>query len=431
MLDLHIIRPAAVSAETRSNPPVMAIPSESSPIEDWKFSGQVLLRSEMDGRDFDHTTAPLFWTVMRTRLTITKTWLEKYLELFVQLEDARTFGDLGMPIGNLRNIDMYQGYVQVNRLFGQELDLQIGRIELDYGNGRLFSPLPGWNYIGQSFDGGRLRYHLPDWFNLHLDAFSVVIKNSTPAIRPNPSAYPLKSNPGHGIHGLWSSAEFAPEAKIDLFGYYEINQNETKAGYMDINRWTLGLNHRGKYLDGFINTTLEAVYQVGKVSDLNVNAYLLSASAFVNPDDFHMGAGMDFVSGNPVNSIHTNHAFSQSFGNNHAFYGYMDYFLNIPVSTKSLGLNDYYLKTLWAPKQWPWEIAFDLHHMTSNQMADNGQSIFGQEADLTLTYKQEKNRYIWGLSAYLPGGLFTSADFFGSNRSGIAFWSYLQAIVNF
>ena len=59
----------------------------------------------------------------------------------------------------------------------------------------------------------------------------------------------------------------------------------------------------------------------------------------------------------------------------------------------------------WSPQVFFLEIACDLHHMAANQILGNGQNVFGQEADLTLTYKQDKNRYIWGRSAYLPGPL--------------------------
>lgn len=410
-----------------------AVPAEgNSALEDWHFAGQVLIRSEMDGRDFDTTTAPLFWTLMRTRLAVSKTFFNKDLVFFLQLQDSRTFGDEGASIVNLRNIDLYQGYVQAHHLFGQDLSLQIGRFELEYGNGRLFSPLPGWNIIGQSFDGARVSYHWPALFDLSIDAFSTVIKNTTPAIRnPTPAVYPLKNNPGHGLHGFWARADLAPEAKLDAFAYYEIDSNETKAGFADINRTTLGLNHRGKYLDGLLSSTLDADFQLGQVSDLKVNAFLFSASGFVHPGEFHFGAGADFVSGSAPGATQTLNAFSQPYGNNHAFYGYMDYFLNIPVNTKNLGLNDYYLKTAWVSQVWPLEVALDLHHMAANQTARNGQSVFGQEADLTVTVKQDKNRYIWGLSAYLPGELFSSPDFFGASRSGLSFWSYLQAIIHF
>ncbi|MGV3525965.1 MAG: alginate export family protein [Candidatus Sericytochromatia bacterium] len=407
-------------------------PSASPDPDAWHFGGQVLVRTEMDNRDFDPLTSPLFWTVMRTRLNVGKSLFDRQLEFYLQIQDARTFGDVGAAIGNLRNLDLYQGYVQANRLLGQDLALQVGRFELDYGNGRLFNPLPGWNYIGESFDGGRLKYRRPDWFNLSVDAFAAVIKNTTPAIRnPTPTAYALTGNPGHALYGAWATADFAPEAKVDAFGYYEIDNTQTTPGKVDVSRWTLGLNHRGKYLDGLLSSTLEADLQTGQLGALSSNGYLLSASAFAHPGEFHVGLGADLVSGNNPTSTTTNNAFSQAFGNNHAFYGYMDYFLNVPVNSKNLGLNDAYLKSSWTPTAWPIEVALDLHHLSANQSASNGQSIFGQEADFTVTYKQGNNKYIWGLSGFLPGGLFTSDLFFGSSRSQPAVWSYLQAIINF
>lgn len=422
--------PAAPETVTRPSP--SPSPSPSADPDPWRFSAQVLLRTELDQRDFDASTGPIFWTVMRTRLGVGKSFFERGLDFYVQIQDARTLGDLGAAIGNLKNLDLYQGYVQANQLVGQNLALQVGRFELDYGNGRLFNPLPGWNYIGQSFDGGRVLYRRPEWFNLKVDGFAAVLKNTTAAIRnPTPAAYPLSNDPGHALYGVWSTAEFAPQAKIDAFGYYELNNNQTTAGAPDINRITLGVNHRGVYLDGLLTSTLEADYQAGAVSSLRANAYLLSASGFAHPGEFHVGLGADLVSGNDPASTATNNSFSQAFGNNHAFYGYMDYFLNVPSNTKNLGLNDFYLKGSWTPAGLPLEVALDLHHMMANQTAANGQNIFGQEADLTVTYKQGNNRYIWGLSGYLPGGLFSSDLFFGPSRNQPALWTYLQAIVNF
>lgn len=408
------------------------MPSASPDPDAWHFSGQILARTEMDGRDFDNTTGPLFWTVTRTRLGVGKSFFDQGLDFFVQIQDSRTFGDLGAAIGNLKNLDLYQGYFQVNHLFGQDLALQIGRFELEYGNGRLFHPLSGWNYLGQSFDGGRVKYRLPAWNKLSVDAFTTVIKNTTPAIRnPTPSAYPLPSDPGHVMLGLWSTAEFAKEAKVDAFAYYELDRNQTTPGAFDISRTTLGLNHRGSYLDGLFSSTLEAAYQTGALGNKSLNGYLLSASAYVHPGVFHFGAGADLVSGTNPSNTATSSSFSQPYGNNFAYYGYMDYFLNIPNNSKNLGLNDFYLRSSWTPTEFPLEVALDLHHFMANQTAANSQNSFGQEADLTVTYKQGNNKYIWGLSGFLPGGLFSSDLFFGPSRNQPAFWSYLQAIVNF
>jgi hypothetical protein len=400
----------------------------------WKFNGQVLIRGEMDGRDFTQATPPIFFTVMRTRLALSKGLFNRKIELFAQLQDSRTLGEAENTIFNLKNIDLYQGFLQFNQLFEQDLAFQVGRFELEYGNTRLFSPLPGWNYLGQAFDGARLKYRRSDWFDLHTDLFATVIKPTSNAIRnPNPTAYTVPAAPdeGRGVYGLWSSARFAPEAKVDAFAYYEQDRKQTTPGAWDVNRWTIGLNHQGKYLDGLVSSAVDLDGQFGSVGNKSLAAYLLSLQAYIHPGDFKIGGGFDMVSGTAPSNTTASTSFDQGFGNNHAFYGFMDYFLNIPRNTKGLGLNDAYLKAAWQSPDLPVEVALDLHHLMANQTASNNQSVFGQEADLTVTYKQGNNRYIWGLSGFLPGGLFSSDLFFGTNRNQPAYWSYLMAIVNF
>lgn len=397
----------------------------------WKFNGQVLIRGEMDGRDFTQTTPPIFFTVMRTRLALSKGLFNRHIELFAQIQDARTLGEEAATIVNFKNLDLYQGFVKLNQILGQDLSFQVGRFEMDYGNTRLFSSLPGWNYFGQAFDGARIQYRNAR-FDLHSDWFATVIKSSSAAIRnPTSSAYPLSADEGRGVYGTWNTLTFAPEAKVDTFGYYEQDRKQSTPGAWDVNRWTLGLNHQGKYLDGLLSSAVDVDGQFGTVGSQSVAAYLLSGQAYVHPGDFKVGGGFDMVSGTAPSNTTTNTSFDQGFGNNHAFYGFMDYFLNIPRNTQGLGLNDAYLKTAWKNPDLPVEVALDLHHLMANQTARNGQSVFGQEADLTVTYTQGNNRYIWGLSGFLPGGLFSSDLFFGQARNQPAYWSYLMAIVNF
>lgn len=432
---LKAIIAATLCLASLASTPALAQNTAEDP-DAWKFNGQVLIRSEMDGRDFTQATPPIFFTVMRTRLALSKGLFNRKIELFAQLQDARTLGEAGATIFNLKNIDLYQGFLQFNDLFEQNLAFQVGRFELEYGNTRLFSPLPGWNYLGQAFDGARLKYRRSDWFNLRSDWFATVIKPTSNAIRnATPTAYTVPAAPdeGHGVYGTWNTVEFGPEAKIDAFAYYEQDRKQTTPGAWDTNRWTLGINHQGKYLDGLISSSVDLDGQFGNMGNKSLSAYLLSLQAYAHPGDFKIGGGLDIVSGTNPNNTTTSTSFEQPFGNNHAFYGFMDHFINIPRNTQGLGLNDAYIRSSWQSPipELPLEVALDLHHFMANQTASNGQAIFGQEADLTVTYKQGNNRYIWGLSGFLPGGLFSSDLFFGPNRNQPAYWSYLMAIVNF
>jgi hypothetical protein len=286
-----------------------------------KLDAVVRVGGEMDGRDFTQATPPIFFTVMRTRLALSKGLFNRKIELFAQLQDARTLGEAENTIFNLKNIDLYQGFLQFNQLFEQDLAFQVGRFELEYGNTRIFSPLPGWNYLGQAFDGARLKYRRSDWFNLHSDWFATVIKPTSNAIRnPTPTTYtvPAAADEGRGVYGTWNTLEFAPEARVDAFAYYEQDRKQSTPGAWDVNRWTLGLNHQGKYLDGLLSSTLDVDGQFGSVGNKSLAAYLLSLQAYVHPGDFKIGGGFDMVSGTAPGNTTSSNSFDQSFGNNHA-----------------------------------------------------------------------------------------------------------------
>ena len=84
--------------------------------DDWKFSGQIQLRSEIDGRDFRHRTHPLTFASLRTRVGVEKTFMDK-VTFFVQIQDSRVFGEEGNTLTAIDNIDLHQGYVTLKQLF--------------------------------------------------------------------------------------------------------------------------------------------------------------------------------------------------------------------------------------------------------------------------------------------------------------------------
>lgn len=405
-----------------------AIAEEEKAKSDWTFKGQVLLRGEFDGRDFDNKTNPLTSTQMRTRLSAEKELLEN-VYFFLQLEDSRIFGAEGNSIANLKNLDMHQGFINFNKPFNAPFTLQLGRFEMDYSNRRFFSPLPGWNYIGRAFDGARLKYSNPNFFDFKLDTFSLLINSERFVTNALPANYPIPTPPdlNNALYGFWSSINFSEQAKFDLFTYYEDNRKQTIKDFNDLNRVTSGITYTGKY-GNYLASVIDLALQKGMVSNKETNAYLASAQLNFKPNDFKFILGTDMLSGNNPSSLKTANAFAPSFGDGHAYYGYMDYFINIP----NLGLRDFYFKTHLENKDNPLSVKFDLHHFMSDQNDATNNNTYGQEGDLTLTYKySEKGNVILGLSAFNQGNLFASKDFFGKDRKDLSYWAYLMTIYNF
>ena len=106
-------------------------------LDGWKIKGQIQLRSEVDGRDFSNDTHPLTFASLRTRLGIEKTF-DKKLQLLVQFQDSRVFGEEGSPNTDLMNIDMHQGFVKLLKPCDWDLKVQAGRLEVVYGTERFF-----------------------------------------------------------------------------------------------------------------------------------------------------------------------------------------------------------------------------------------------------------------------------------------------------
>jgi|SRR5690554_1177593 len=393
--------------------------------EDWKFSGQVQLRSEVDGRDFKHRTHPLTFASLRTRVGVEKTFLDK-INFFVQIQDSRVFGEEGNTLASIDNLDLHQGYITLKKLFDWNMDVQAGRFEVAYGTERFLGAV-GWHYVARSWDGVRFKFYP----GFKLDLFALTHTESVPYIpAPNPQVYSSVEKPSYSVYGFWLSENFFQQHEIDLFAYYEINRTKINNSFA-IDHTTIGINHTGSYSN--LSTIFEAAYQPGSLVGSNVSAYLLSLQGNYNFNSANLGLGADIISGTEANSGDVN-TFAPRFGTNHKFYGYMDYFINFAGQYLSLGLNDFYLMANYnfSPDV---SLSINFHHFTSNKSySDNEDDYmnYGQEFDFTLKYNFIKGTTIsWGGSFFIPDDLM---KFIFSTQSEMAddpgFWSYLMITAN-
>lgn len=395
--------------------------------KDWKIGGQIQLRTELDGRDFSNKTYPPIFTSLRSRLFVEKNISDKF-NFYVEVQDSRVFGEEASLTANSKNIDLHQGYVWFKNFVTAPISVQAGRFEMSYGTERFIGAL-GWNYVGRSFDGARVRFGKEN----KTDLFAITTKNSVPYIASgNPGNYPYPSgaDSSSSLYGLWSNIKPDEKNTFDIFGYYEINRKKSDGTNNDISRTTLGVNHKGNY-DKF-STVFEGAYQFGKVNSLDVAAYLLSLQINYGSKVFKGSFGADVLSGNAATDYANNNTFATPFATNHKFYGYMDYFLNIPVDTKNLGLNDFYLTLNYNPENIPLNTSLAGHYFMSNKKSSGDENSFGQEFDLTIKYQFLKEVAVtWGGSIFLPGDLM-KRNFYTANgsRDDAAFWSYIMITTN-
>lgn len=393
----------------------------------WIFSGQVQIRSELDGRDFNNESYMPFITVMRTRLSAAKSF-ENTVDFFFQAQDSRVFGQEGSPTTYTKNLDVHQAYIALNNLFDLPVRFQAGRFILSYGTER-FLGASNWSHIGRAFDGARLSFDMNgklDVFGVTNSDFRSVVSNADVTVYP---AYiPVESTAS--LYGIWYNNKLTPQTSLDLFALYDLNRKRTNNIDPDISVITVGTT--AQFTEGPVWATFEAAYQDGKRSFKDVSAFLISISGAYKVNMHKIGLGADIISGTE-DQLKESNVFSTSYGTNHKFYGYMDYFTDINKNTYGLGLMDFYVTWDILPKEYPLSFSANLHHFLTTKEPAVTDGIFGQELDLTLRYQFVKNTSLsWGGSFFIPGesmkAIFNTASV---DREDMAFWSYVMITANF
>lgn len=395
---------------------------------DWKIFGQVQLRGEIDARDFSNTTNPFSFSSLRTRLGVKKSIMNQ-IDFFVEFQDSRVLGQEKNTSVNISNVDLYQGYVKLRRILDLPIDIQAGRFAMLYGTERFFG-LSNWSYTGRSFDGIRFTIDPEDFA---LDLFVIThtqtlsyIGNATPAI------YPTSASRDHFIYGLRKNVSLDESNSVELIGYYDFDKEFSRTIYdtVYLNRFTSALTYMGTF--GDLTLTVEAAYQLGKKNGKDLSAYMVSAYTAYNFNPLSLGLGADIYSGTKPTELKKDKSFETNYGTGHKFFGYMDYFVNIPANTKGLGINDFYLTSNLKFGESKFSAQLNAHHFMSNQKSLAGESSFGQEIDLTVRYDFIKGTVVsWGGSVFLPGDLMKTFWRAGSSeRKDPAFWTYLMVTAN-
>jgi len=379
-----------------------------------KISAQIRPRTEFDNRDFISNTAFNNSTSLRTRLNLSFIPAKDFSG-FVQLQDSRFLGGETNTTADMKNVDLHQAYFKIDNFFNLPIDVKAGRMEVAYGNER-FIGAANWSYIGRSFDGIILTVK-GDNFKVDIFDFKEFEK------------FNLGDTLDHNILGLYSDLLVLNNYKIQPFLIW---QKSVPSKLM--NRFTPGIYVKGDI--GAFTHEIEFAYQFGDITassrQQSVSAFMFALNAaytFETAGKPTIGAGIEFFSGDDNQIDNDYKTFNTLYGTNHKFYGYMDYFTDLPAHTYGFGLIDMIGKVGITPYE-NFKASLTGHIFSTNadyKLKYNSTSKnFGTELDLVLNYKYNDNiSFEGGASMFLPGEIFKEKK--GSDNST---WFYLMAVVS-
>ena len=394
-------------------PVVTPVAAQDEAFPRYTFLGQVRHRFEVNARDFNDDTDPIAFNLLRTRLGVRFFPIEN-VEALLQIQDSRMFGEElnTLTDGDADQLDLHQGYVRITNLFNRPVDLQLGRFEAVYGAQRLIGAV-GWHNVGRSFDGVLLRLHPR---NVKIDLFNLKLVE-----------------------------KLEPGGKGDLnvmgaYGDFQLIENYTTQAFViwqranpssELNRFTLGLYLAGTTAN--FRPEIDLAYQGGEREGIDVSALLVAVNLGYTVPGVSLrptfSAGIDYLSGDDDPADDTFKVFDTLYATNHKFYGFMDYFLNIPVHTLGLGLRDIHAKIAFKPHQ-DLSLRLAYHNFSANEdftLADGATTTrFGDEIDFTLVFNyNQRVSFTGGASVFAPGAIFEE-----TRGSDLGLWGYLMTVVN-
>ncbi len=328
-----------------------------------KFGGQV--RPRMEGRDPVAGERDVF-TSMRVRGALDAS-LENQVRVFVQFQDVRLFGEETNTLGDYSgdNLDLHQGFLELGSVphFGGVF--RVGRQEMALGEQRLVGAV-NWTQQGRSFDGAR--YTTPSLGSLTIDLFGMKLREETASTQEFDSEF----------WGAWGNIDLGERGSLEVFGLLTTDSRDEGT-----EERTLGALWRGTA--GPVQLRAEGSLQGGTRGDEDVSAFMVGLRAGINLSDVGtVTLWYDHLSGDEDPDDGESGVFNTLFATNHAFYGFADYFLNIPVHTGGLGLRDTALKFAF----FPWEqtrLTVDLHIFQTAQDGSLSTQSLGNEFDVTLS----------------------------------------------
>jgi hypothetical protein len=327
------------------------------------FKGQV--RPRLENKSPGDGTWDSF-TSMRVRAAIAAE-LEQGVKIFIQVQDVRLFGEEGSTLGdyNADNFDLHQGYLEMADLPEIGGMLRAGRQEVSLGEQRLVGAV-NWAQQGRSFDG--VRYSASGEL-FGVSAFAMKLTE------PSASAQDYDSD----FFGVWGNFATGEAGSLDFFGLFTRDARENGT-----DERTFGALWRGDA--GPVQLRFEGSAQGGNRGDDDVSAYMWAARAGTKiPGGGTVTVWYDYLSGDDDPNDLKARVFNTLFATNHMYYGFADFFLNIPVHTGGLGLRDAAVKLSFQPVEGT-RVNVDFHNFQTAQAGTLSTQSLGNELDLTLTH---------------------------------------------
>ena len=323
------------------------------------------------------TSRAAFFIAQRARLIFD--YKKDNLKMYISIQDIRTWGD-EEPLKDIPGLSVNELWAEL--LLKNNFSIKMGRQELVYDDQRLLGNAD-WNNATRSHDALLLKYTSNN-NKMYWHTGAAFNQSGEPLFG---TTYTL--NNYKFLAFSWWKKEFT---KSSLSATAIVNGLNSAIATSKKAKASFTFGPLYNYQNKNFKALLGAYYQTGKTeSNLLLSAFMVNSYAELKNQTLFAGIGFDYLSGSS-NKTAPNHSqsFSTLYATNHKFYGFMDYFINIPADTKQRGLVDPYIRLGITPYK-NFKTTIDVHHFSlanGNSLTINKiQKSLGNEFDMIMEYQ--------------------------------------------
>ncbi|HXE74548.1 MAG TPA: alginate export family protein [Candidatus Xenobia bacterium] len=382
---------------------------QSKPPKRVEVGVEIRLRGEFrDNNDFKPTDDFDAFLGQRVRAHL-RFRVHPDLTLFVQVQDVWLYGAESDKIVHSLGTNLYQLYLDWKPAGSERLELRAGRHELIYGEERLVGAF-GWDNVGRSFDGARLRYRAGFWSTDFFGARLVDVRRAGAQHRVG----------NQDLYGIYSTRtrKDSPD-RTELYALFLHDglrtKGESSAGSIEpTDILTVGFRHLRQPKTGWRYSVEHAWQFGGRGPDGHRAAMLVATGGYQWGGRWQprLQFEYDFATGDNNRSDGHSGEFNNLFPTNHTFYGYADlvglrnmhdFRLTAAVRLHAkLTFEADYHRFLLATPRGPWKNAGG-RVLGFDPTGAAGRDL-GQEIDFTLRAPVTTHlSFLGGYSLFLPG----------------------------
>jgi len=327
---------------------------------------------------------------INTRVRLNAGFATESYKVYLSLQDVSIWGENAqlIPVDSNNSFSVFEAWASLK--FSEKWSTKVGRQVLSYDDQRFFGGLD-WAQQGRNHDLGKLSYKdekfIMDFglaFNQDFD------QNGGPlfGFQNAGTAYPLslpfnyKTMQYLYLKQNWSSFSASFLAVNNGFQNYDADSGEAD-GLNSTQTFGTHLNFKKGSFGAAANAFIQTGSFFNGAFDIS-GAHLLSLDlSYKASNKVGLGFGLEIISGDDSSTTDETEAFLPTFGTNHKFNGFMDYFY-VGNHVNTVGLFDVHASANFKLGEKSSLLAKVLN-FSSEQDLPSGESALGTEIDLVYT----------------------------------------------